>query len=236
MCARVRYVVRQAARSGHVALCKLLVQHTCITARGVRQAVCEAASAGQLDVLQLLLNSCPDAAKSDLVSNPMHHAASTGNVQAMQLLLQHGAGINSTRRLSAPRTPDDSQWPLLSAVQKGQAPATIQWMLEQGANAGPALASAAQSGNLPVLGLLLDWGPDMDTWGELAFVQRYINAKHKQHVCCCGQGHLITSCQLLPLLLAWRSTTSATVISRHSCRQQCSTATQSLPRCCSREV
>jgi ankyrin repeat protein len=123
---------------------------------------------GHLDVLQLLITSCPDAASPELYGSPMHGAATTGNVQAMQILLQHGADINAT-----PGTPWSdpypSERPLHAAIAKRQAPATIQWMLEQGADAGPALPAAAEAGNLPVLSLLLDWGADISTWGGRAF-------------------------------------------------------------------
>jgi ankyrin repeat protein len=156
-----------AASSGHVAVCNLLVQHPYITAEDVRWAVREAAAAGQLDVLQLLITSCPDAASPDLRGCPLSEAAHYGQVQAMQLLLQHGADINGT-----PGTPWSEpyqmQWPLQSAVAQGHV-AAVQWMLEQGADAGPALATAAEVGNLPVLRLLLDWGADISTWGGLAF-------------------------------------------------------------------
>jgi hypothetical protein len=47
-------------------------------------------------------------------------------------------------------------------------------MLEQGADAGPALPTAlptaAEVGNLPVLRLLLDWGADISTWGGWALL------------------------------------------------------------------
>jgi hypothetical protein len=83
-----------AASNGHVATCQLLLQQPCITAQGVRWAVRDAAAAGQLDVMQLLMTSRPDAASPDLYGNPMCAAAERGNLEAMQLLLQHGADID----------------------------------------------------------------------------------------------------------------------------------------------
>jgi hypothetical protein len=93
-----------------------------------------AAAAGQLDVMQPLITSRPDAASPGLYNNPLCEAAAADQVQAMQLLLQHGADINGT-----PGTPwSDSGHvrPHLCAISAGCAPFTIQWMLEQGADAG----------------------------------------------------------------------------------------------------
>jgi hypothetical protein len=167
-CTALYTALMRAAANGHVAVCHLLLQHPCITGQDVRWAVTEAAAAGHLDVLHLLITSRPDAASPDLFGSPMQEAASIGNFQAMQFLLQHGADINAT-----PGTPWGEPYhirtPLCAAVVQGHAPATVEWMLEQGANAGPALATAARIGNLPVLRKLLDWGADINTWGGLAF-------------------------------------------------------------------
>jgi ankyrin repeat protein len=99
----------------------------------------------------------------------MYDAASNGQVQAMQLLLQHGAHINGNNG-----TPwKDKHYrvplpPLERAVAHNQVTA-IQWMLEQGADAGPALSTAAGAGNLPIVCLLLESGADVATWGGGAF-------------------------------------------------------------------
>jgi ankyrin repeat protein len=109
----------------------------------------------------------------------MHAAAYHGPVQAMQLLLQHGADINSK-----PGTPWSNlhraslDVPLAYAAYNNGV-TTIQWMLEQGADAGLALVTASSVGNLPVL------GADINTWGGLAL--RLALPK----------WHLSTSCLLL---------------------------------------
>jgi hypothetical protein len=117
----------------------------------------------------------------------MCDAALSGNVQAMQLLLQHGADINGT-----PGTPWSSPyrgyWPLQVAVALKPAPATIQWMLEQGADAGQALAPAASAGNLPVLRLLLERGADISTWGGQAFRKSLANCQTEAACLLLGAG------------------------------------------------
>jgi hypothetical protein len=75
-----------------------------------------------------------------------------------------------------------SQWPLHAAIAQGQAPATIQWMVEQGADASQALPTAAEAGNLPVLRLLLDWGADISTWGTWA-LQAALSELHTHAAC-----------------------------------------------------
>jgi 26S proteasome non-ATPase regulatory subunit 10 len=55
-----------------------------------------AASAGHVDILQLLLNH---GASVNAVNNdgrtPLHYAASWGHVDILQLLLSHGASVNA---------------------------------------------------------------------------------------------------------------------------------------------
>jgi ankyrin repeat protein len=100
----------------------------------------------------------------------MHEAAANGQIESMQLLLQHGADINGTPgtpwsdMCSAARSP-----PIQCAVAAGH-DETIQWILEQGADAGPGLKTAAETDNLSAARLLLDRGSaTMLTWGGPAF-------------------------------------------------------------------
>jgi hypothetical protein len=164
VCAVLQVALELVAGNGHAAVCDLLAQHPCITAQSVRLAVCKAAAGGHLDVLQMLITSRPDAVSPGLYGNPMYEAAANSQIDSMQLLLQHGADINCTSGMPWSEACQTVP-PVQAAVIQGQAPATIQWMLEQGADAGPALKAAAVTDNLPVLRLLLDSGPDINTRG-----------------------------------------------------------------------
>jgi hypothetical protein len=166
MCAALQIALQV---DGHVAVCNLLAQHPTITAQTVRTAVVTAAGRGQAKSLQLLITSRPDAASPHLHGSPMFAAAANGHVESMQILLQHGADINCK-----PGTPWSEMGearksqPVQYAVMNGRDRAT-QWMLEQGADAGPALAAAAEYGNLFAARLLLSKGADtMLVWGGLA--------------------------------------------------------------------
>jgi hypothetical protein len=167
-CAALHAALKTSASHGHVATCKLLLHHPCNSAQDVRWAVVEAALVEQLDVLQLLITSRPDAASPHLRGCPAIEAAYYGNAQAMQLLLQHGADINGKPGTPWSDNRVSTDTPLAHAVYNNSV-SFIKWMLEQGAHAGPALAAAVRAGNLPVFRLLLDWEPDISTWGGLAF-------------------------------------------------------------------
>jgi ankyrin repeat protein len=93
----------------------------------------------------------------------MYYAALWDRRQAMQVLLQHGADINNSEG-----TPwsghGDKKSPLCVAAE-GRDYDTVEWMLEQGADATAALEDAAKLGDTTFTRLLLDWGADVKSTG-----------------------------------------------------------------------
>jgi hypothetical protein len=84
-----------AARYGHASVCTLLLEHPSITAEWVQFALGAAAENGHLEVMQLLMSSRPSTSGLESATSPMCCAAYGGHVSAMQLLVQHGAGIHN---------------------------------------------------------------------------------------------------------------------------------------------
>jgi hypothetical protein len=167
VCRAVKDALEGAASNGHVAACDLLAQHPCITIQAVRSAVCKAAGKGRLDVLQMLMRSYPDAASPGLWGYPMTEAAVSGQVQAMQLLVQHGADIHGTTATPWTSHVMMSLPPLHHAAFYNHIPA-VQWLLQRGADVRQ-LALATQLGNLSTVRLLQESGRDISTWGGIAF-------------------------------------------------------------------
>jgi ankyrin repeat protein len=138
-----------------------LVNHPSTTVQEIRSAVGGAAVAGQLRVLKLLLSiSHPDASSSKLIGDPLWTAAAYGHVAAMQLLVQHGADVNSSvgSPWSWDRTENDLyRFPLCIAAFNGHHKA-VSWLSDQGVTTqqvGAAFKSAAMAGRADVVPLLL---------------------------------------------------------------------------------
>jgi hypothetical protein len=162
VCASVRGQLVLAAGAGHVDVASVLLDHPSCTAQIVRDAVCEAACRGQLEVLQLLVSSRPDAGSPKLRGSPMGAAAMYGDVAAMEVLVQHGADVNGSKG-SPWRSDEDSAPPLLEAVMRGQV-AAVAWLLQQGINAdgrglGMALKLAAYRRDPTLVRMLLSYSP-----------------------------------------------------------------------------
>jgi ankyrin repeat protein len=169
-CFTVATALLDAASWGNAPVASLILQHPSITAQHVRSAVCTAAGQGHSQVLELLMDSCPEAANPQLNGAPMNKAAASGQRQAMQLLMQHGADINGKSG-----TPWSCAWsgqqhfeaPLHDAALTADA-ATVGWMLEHGADASAPLEAAASRGDLATVRLLLQGGADVSAQGRRA--------------------------------------------------------------------
>jgi ankyrin repeat protein len=170
--------LEDAARNGHVAVCDLLAQHPCMSAQAVRSAVCKAAAKGEIEVMQLLMSKCPDAASQHLRGSPMYEAVTRGQIQAIQLLIQHGADIDGKDGTPWTLQNTVSLPPLGLAAYGDQIPA-VQWMLQHGADAKP-LAQTTLWGNLSAVRLLQESGRDISTWGRVAFDAAILEATSKR--------------------------------------------------------
>jgi hypothetical protein len=83
-----------AAVNHHLSLCTSLVRHPCLDANCLDWAISGAASKGCIEEVQLLLSSRPDITITPAMwSHAMVRASGQGQVQMMQYLLQHGAGL-----------------------------------------------------------------------------------------------------------------------------------------------
>jgi ankyrin repeat protein len=166
VCSAVWTAFHNACDSGHQAVVELMIRHPAITAQDVRSAVRHAAQGGQVDMLELLMSSRPDAASPQLKGAPMNSAAASGQHEAMQLLMQHGADING--RSGTPWSSNGAYGtPLEGPAIRGHT-ATVTWMLGQGADATAALAASVSSGKPAIVRLLLDQGADISVEGPSA--------------------------------------------------------------------
>ena len=118
-----------------------------------------AAARGDIDRLaELLAGDEPVNARDADGNSPLHHAAWNSQLKAMQLLLDHGANINSQ---------SGQLWtPLHWAARNGRAP-SIRWLLDHGAKVDvpahldqTALHLAAEHNYQVTLALLLEAGAD----------------------------------------------------------------------------
>jgi hypothetical protein len=159
----------QAASNGHLAVCTLLACHPGVSAQTVRFSACQAAKQGHLDVLHLLLTSRPDASSPHLQDSPMCEAAQAGKVEAMQLLVQHGASVHN-----AWDTPWSSRQelksPLCLAAEMGHVE-VVRWLLSQGmadTDIGISLECSAGCGHKGVVQALMECLTDVSTYGSSA--------------------------------------------------------------------
>jgi hypothetical protein len=127
-CQALSLALTYAAAKGDVPICRLLTQHHAVGPQQARTAVCEAAKAGQIQALQFLLSSRPDASSPSLCGSPMCCAAEGGHVAAMQLLMQHSADINHNvgSPWSCHSQDTMKKHPLYFAASKGHAEAIRQ--------------------------------------------------------------------------------------------------------------
>ncbi|MCJ1290052.1 hypothetical protein MMC34_001587 [Xylographa carneopallida] len=125
-----------------------------------------AAANGSEEIAEMLLAAGADI-QMPSVSNsnytPLHHAAATGQLQMVRLLIRHGADIEATD--------DDGTTPLLVAITCHREHVYHE-LVSRGAcihaqNDGrtlPALAIAADQGQIPIMEDLLSRGADIDSY------------------------------------------------------------------------
>jgi len=145
-----------AVRSGNQEMIALLLQH------GAEHDVLSAA-AGDVDALQRILHGAPLSTHSRdrWEWTPLHMAASLNRPEAARVLIAAGADVNA--RAARGRTP------LFLAAMDGNS-AVAEVLLEKGADLNLAeessgwlpLHRAVESGNLPLVRLLLAHGADPD--------------------------------------------------------------------------
>lgn len=109
------------------------------------------------------------------VRSPLQFACVKGNIEAVQLLLEHGADLDAHGRVGAP---------LFLAAQRSNLTLT-KLLLDHGADvtvkgSGAALHEAAVRRNLEMLELLLDWGADPE--------QHYSEKIKYPNLWCLNQG------------------------------------------------
>jgi hypothetical protein len=168
---RSEAAAQQAASNSHLEVCTRILELPAITAQQVRWAVCAAAGCGQLDVLQLLLSKRPDASSPNLKESPLFFAAKSGDTDALQLLFEHGADVNSRKgwpwSAISMRTEHSAYY---AAVLHGH-PQVLTWLCEHGAHVPfdfcLAVAAARRDG-LELIRCLLRCGADASIDGTEA--------------------------------------------------------------------
>jgi hypothetical protein len=115
----------------------------------------------------------------------MYVAAAYGQVEAMQLLVQHGADVHNSRGSPWSSATADSYLPALAAVMWGELEA-VKWLHDQGmtdAEMGEALEAAAGNGYAPVTHYLLQkCGPNVSLYGPDA-LRSALKEGHVEEVC-----------------------------------------------------
>jgi hypothetical protein len=158
MCQSLQYALIDATVGQHTQVVSLLAQHPAITTQGAREAVCVAAGSGYLEVLQALITTRPDASGCAQMRSPLYDAAQQGQVEAMQLLLHHGADLHNAT--GSPWSSVAAEMPFKGAAMSGRLEA-VRWFHEQGmteGEVGEALVAAASGGHVPVAQYLLQEG------------------------------------------------------------------------------
>ena len=142
---------------------QLLVQwNSELNADNVAGRLCDAASAGDLDTLKLILDHSVDPNVGDYdARTPLHLAAAEGQDKAVQYLIAKGADVNAKDRWGAT--------PLQDAVQSGHLQVAEQLLSRNGVmvlELGPAaMCNAATQGDVRYLRLLVRCGVNPDIGG-----------------------------------------------------------------------
>jgi ankyrin repeat protein len=169
VCCSVRHALISAAGGCHVDVVSLLVSHPSRTAQAVRYAVGEAVlntvDTRRLEVLRILVSSCPDAGSPKLDGNPMQAAIMRGDIAAMEVLVQHGADVNGSKG-SAWRSDASlcDPWPPLVVAVAHEQVGAVAWLLQHGISAegsglGWALKEAARIADPTFTRMLLSHSP-----------------------------------------------------------------------------
>jgi hypothetical protein len=82
-----------AVSNHHLPLTTALVSYPCMDATRLSWAANDAAAAGSVEEVHVLLTSRPDITTPDMWGEAMYRAAGRGHTQTMQHLLQHGASL-----------------------------------------------------------------------------------------------------------------------------------------------
>jgi ankyrin repeat protein len=91
------YTLVAAARGGYVDICCLLLQQWTINVETVRQALCAAAAAGHLPVVQQLVAGFPAGSRAGLRGNPLYAAAENGHLAVVDFFVQQGAYFDNVK-------------------------------------------------------------------------------------------------------------------------------------------
>jgi hypothetical protein len=115
----------------------------------------------------------------------MYYAAGSGQVAAMQMVVQHGADVHNTKGTpwSSPFVKEYSRLPVFAAADWGQLEA-IRWLHEQGMTedeVGVALEAAADKAAITRY-LLQDCGANVSIHGPVA-LGRAMKYRHLEVVC-----------------------------------------------------
>ena len=132
-----------------------------------------AVQAGQVDVVQLLLENGADIESRDNIKTPLSYAAQAGHLAVVELLLEKGADIESR---------NNSQTPLSYAAKAGQVE-VVELLLEKGAdiesrdNSQTPLSYAAEAGQVAVIEMLVYSGANTKRRDKYGRTPRWYAAK-----------------------------------------------------------
>jgi ankyrin repeat protein len=183
---RQRTPLRLATAKGHIDVVKLLLEEDfdLDKSEDVSLSLIEAAKLGRPDIVRLLLTqgSVDVAAEDTRGWQPMHHAASAGHTEILQLLHENGADLDF-RRAEIGSLQYEIRTPVHLAASEGHAE-TLEYLLGQEVDAlsydfygWTALSSAACQGYEAAVRVLLQHGWDLAAYqgqfGPLAMAARY---------------------------------------------------------------
>jgi cytochrome c len=141
---------------------KLAIAFTCV-ALGVAGPASagplhDAAKAGDLAQIELLLAQGADINQSTGLATPLYYAINGGHVEAAELLIERGADVNAPSIWGAPLHAAASQGliPVVSLLLKRGADVNVRWK-----ELTP-LHIAARNGRLEIVRILLDHGADIN--------------------------------------------------------------------------